>query len=279
VGIMFRNPNNALLPNWRHLPIGYHGRSSSIVVSGTNIHRPKGQIKPKDEDPPIFAASRLLDIELEMAFITNKSTNLGESISANEAEEYIFGLSIFNDLSARDIQKWEYVPLGPFLGKNFGSILSPWIITLDALEPFRVIGPKQEPPVLPYLQTKGKRNFDIKLEVYLQPEGKKANLISQSNHKYLYWNIAQQLAHQTVNGCNINSGDLYASGTISGPTEDSYGSLLELCWSGKKEIKLNDGSTRKFLEDYDTIIIKAYAEKNGLRIGFGENITKILPAK
>jgi len=279
VGKMFRDPDNALLPNWKHIPVGYHGRSSSIVVSGTDIHRPKGQVKPNEDTTPIFTASRLMDFELEMAFVTGRKTELGKAISVDKAEEYIFGMMIFNDLSARDIQKWEYVPLGPFLGKNFGSVLSPWVITLEALEDFRVAGPKQEPKVLPYLESKGNRNFDIDLEVFLQPEGGIPTKISHSNHKYLYWNIAQQLAHQTVNGCNINVGDLYASGTISGPTDDSYGSMLELSWGGKKTIVLDNGEERKFINDNDTIIMKAYSQKDGLRIGFGECITKILPAK
>jgi len=279
VGTMFRDPNNALFPNWKHIPVGYHGRSSSIVVSGTNIHRPKGQVKPNDAELPIFTASRLLDFELEMAFVTSGKSKLGDSISVEDADEYIFGMMIFNDLSARDIQKWEYVPLGPFLGKNFGSVLSPWIITMEALAPFRVAGPKQEPKVLPYLEFEGNRNYDINLEVLLQPENGVATKISHSNHKHLYWNVAQQLAHQTVNGCNINTGDLYASGTISGPTEDSYGSMLELSWGGKKTIKLDGGEERKFINDNDTIIMKAYSEKDGLRIGFGECVTKILPAK
>ncbi len=278
VGKMFRDPDNALLPNWLHMPVGYHGRASSIVVSGAEIYRPMGQIRPEPDKPPVFSASRLMDFELEMAFITNRPTALGQRISVEEAEDYIFGMVIFNDLSARDIQKWEYVPLGPFLGKNFGSVISPWVVTLEALEPFRVAGPEQKTEVLPYLKFEGKRNFDIKLEVFLQPEGGEPTLISKSNHKYLYWNMAQQLAHQTVNGCNINTGDMYASGTISGPTEDSFGSMLELSWSGKKDIKLNDGSSRKFIMDNDTIIMKAYCEKDGTRIDFGESVTKILPA-
>lgn len=279
VGKMFRDPANALLPNWKHLPVGYHGRSSSIVISGTDIFRPKGQIRPNDNEPPIFLPSRNLDFELEMAFITNGSTELGDSLSVEDAENYIFGFTLFNDLSARDIQKWEYVPLGPFLGKNFGSVISPWIITLEALDPFRVDGPIQVPEVLPYLKFSGKRNFDINLEVYLQPENDEVSLICESNHKYLYWNIAQQLAHQTINGCNINSGDMYASGTISGPTENSFGSMLELSWSGKNDIKLKGGKTRKFIQDNDTIIMKAFAKNNGVKIGFGDVITKILPAK
>lgn len=280
VGKMFRDPENALLPNWKHIPVGYHGRSSSIVVSGTDICRPKGQIKPKDAEEPIFSESRLLDFELEMGFVTNRPTSLGDCIEVEDAEDYIFGLMIFNDLSARDIQKWEYVPLGPFLGKNFGSVLSPWIVTLEALEAFRVAGPKQNPKVLSYLEFEGDRNFDINLEVYLKPEGEEeCSKISTSNHKYLYWNMAQQLAHQTVNGCNINTGDLYATGTISGPTKDSFGSMLELSWGGKNSIQLKNGIDRRFLQDNDTIIMKAFSEKDGLRIGFGECVTKILPAK
>ena len=279
VGKMFRDPNNALLPNWKHIPVGYHGRSSSIVVSGTDIHRPKGQVKPNDESQPIFTASRLMDFELEMAFVTGGKSNLGDHISVEGADEYIFGMMIFNDLTARDIQKWEYVPLGPFLGKNFGSVLSPWIITMEALGPFRVAGPTQDPKVLPYLEFEGERNYDINLSVCLQPEGGEPTTVCKSNHKYLYWNVAQQLAHQTVNGCNINTGDLYASGTISGPTEDSFGSMLELSWGGKKTITLNNGEERKFINDNDTIIMKAYSEKDGLRIGFGECVTKILPTK
>ncbi len=279
VGKMFRDPENALLPNWKHIPVGYHGRASSIVVSGTNIHRPKGQILPKGETQPIFSPSRLMDFELEVAFVTGKKTALGDSIPTNEAEDYIFGLTLFNDLSARDIQKWEYVPLGPFLGKNFGSVVSPWIVTLEALEPFRTEGYKQDPEVLDYLKYSGKRNFDINLEVYLQPENAEPTRICQSNFKYMYWNMAQQLAHQTVNGCNINVGDVYASGTISGPEKDSFGSMLELSWAGQKEIKLKNGDTRKFIQDNDTIIIKGYGKKDGVRIGFGACVTKILPAK
>lgn len=278
VGIMFRDPENALLPNWKHLPVGYHGRASSIVVSGTQIHRPKGQTKPDNADKPVFGPSRLLDFELEMAFITNTSTRLGESIPVEKAEDYIFGLVIFNDLSARDIQKWEYVPLGPFLSKSFGSVISPWIVTLEALEPFRVAGPVQDIEVLPYLQFKGEKSFDINLEVLLRPDGSDAVSVCRSNFRYLYWNMSQQLAHQTVNGCNINVGDMYASGTISGPTPDSYGSLLELTWKGTKPIDFPGGIQRKFIEDNDTVIMRAFAEKDGLRIGFGEARTRILPA-
>ncbi|MEJ2593962.1 MAG: fumarylacetoacetase [bacterium] len=278
VGKMFRDPENALLPNWKHIPVGYHGRSSSIVVSGARIHRPKGQTKADDAENPDFGPSRLFDFELEMAFITGRKTGLGESIAVEEAEDAIFGMVIFNDLSARDIQKWEYVPLGPFLSKNFGSVISPWVVTLEALEPFRVEGPVQKPPVLEYLRFKGKKNIDINLEVYLQPDGGGENLLCRSNYKYMYWNMSQQLAHQTVNGCNINVGDMYASGTISGPTPDSYGSMLELSWKGTRPIKLSDGSERKFVLDNDTIIMRGYAEKENIRVGFGESRVKVLPA-
>lgn len=278
VGIMFRDPANALLPNWKHLPVGYHGRASSIVISGTPIHRPKGQTKADDAVSPSLGPSRLLDFELEMAFITGKSTELGESISTSQADDYIFGMVLFNDWSARDIQKWEYVPLGPFLAKNFGSTISPWIVTLDALEPFRVETPHQEPEVLPYLKFEGKKNFDIKLEVEIVPENGQGKVVSKSNFKYMYWNMAQQLAHHTVNGCNICIGDLYASGTISGPTPDSYGSMLEISWQGKNPIQMPDGTERKFIQDNDTVVLKGYCEKEGVRIGFGECSGKILPA-
>jgi fumarylacetoacetase len=277
-GSIFRDPKNALLPNWKHLPVGYHGRASSIVVSGTNIHRPKGQVKPPDAEAPSFGPSTKLDFELEMAFITCTESKLGSSISTKDAEESIFGFALFNDWSARDIQQWEYVPLGPFLGKNFGSTLSPWIVTMDALEPFRCEGPKQNPAVLPYLAYEGKKNFDITLELSIQPEKSEATAICKTNFKYMYWNVNQQLAHHTVNGCNIQVGDLYASGTISGPTPGSYGSMLELTWNGQKPITLRDGSERKFIADGDTIIIKGFAEKDGVRIGFGECKGKILPA-
>jgi fumarylacetoacetase len=278
-GMMFRDPADALLPNWRHLPVGYHGRSSSIVISGTPIHRPKGQTKPEDAPTPEFGPTRQLDFELEVAFITGKKTRLGDSVSTADAEDHIFGLVLFNDLSARDIQKWEYVPLGPFLGKNFGSVVSPWIVTLDALEPFRVPGPKQEPDVLPYLSFTGDHNFTINLDVFIQPYGQKEIRVCHSNYQYMYWNIVQQLAHQTVNGCNINVGDMYASGTVSGPAPDSSGSMLELTRNGTKPLKMPDGSMRAFIEDQDTIILRGYGEKKGVRIGFGEAITTILPSK
>lgn len=279
VGKMFRDPANALLPNWKHLPVGYHGRASSIVVSGINFHRPKGQMKPANAEKPIFGTSKQLDFELEMAFVLNKNTEIGESISTQEAEDAIFGMVIFNDWSARDIQSWEYVPLGPFLGKNFCSSISPWVVTLEALEPFRTASPKQEPEVLDYLKFEGDKNFDINLEVYLQPENGEENLICKSNYKYMYWNMTQQLAHHTINGCNVEVGDLYASGTISGSEPNSFGSMLELTWRGQNPLKLSDGTERKFIEDHDTIIMRGFSEKDGIRVGFGEVRGKVLPAK
>jgi fumarylacetoacetase len=279
VGKMFRDPENALLPNWKHIPVGYHGRASSIVVSGTPIHRPKGQFKDPDMEHPEFGPSRRLDFELELAFITGKQTKLGDSISMEEAEDYIFGFVLFNDWSARDIQAWEYVPLGPFLGKSFGSSISPWVVPLEALEPFRQIGPVQEPEVLPYLKSEKEHSFDINLEVLIQPDGKKPSKVCTSNFRHMYWNIAQQLAHHSSNGCNINVGDMMASGTISGPSADSFGSMLELSWKGTQPIQLEDGEERKFIEDGDTVIMRGFAEKDGIRVGFGEVIGQILPAK
>lgn len=279
VGTMFRDPNNALLPNWLHLPVGYHGRASSIVVSGTNIYRPQGQMKPQPELPPVFGATKQLDFELEVAFVVGKPTAMGDTLSTAEAESYIFGLALFNDWSARDIQSWEYVPLGPFLGKNFASTLSPWIVTLEALEFLRVDGPSQEPQVLDYLSYEGKKSYDITLEVYLGAEGKEEQRICKSNFKYMYWTMVQQLAHHTVNGCNLRVGDLCASGTISGPSPESYGSMLELCWRGTKPILLSDGSSRKFIEDNDRITMKGFGEKDGMRIGFGSCTGVVLPLK
>lgn len=277
VGIMFRDPANALLPNWKHLPVGYHGRASSIVVSGTDITRPCGQTKADADALPTFQASKQLDFELEVGFIIGKDSALGQPISTTEAEDYIFGLVLFNDWSARDIQKWEYVPLGPFLGKNFGSTMSAWIVPLEALDPFRVPTPTQEPAVLPYLQFEGLKNYDLHLTVAIQPENAPETIVSKSNFKYMYWNMAQQLAHHTVNGCNVRVGDMYASGTISGHTPDSYGSMLELAWKGTKPLQMEGGGTRSFLQDYDTVIVRGYCEKEGIRVGFGEASGKILP--
>jgi fumarylacetoacetase len=278
VGTMFRDPNNALLPNWLWIPVGYHGRASSVICSGENIHRPKGQIKPNPNEAPIFAPSRQVDFELEMGFITFDGKPLGQAISTAEADDYIFGLCLFNDWSARDIQSWEYVPLGPFLAKNFASSMSPWIVTLDALEPFAVETVAQEPKVLSYLEFEGKKSYDIHLEVAIQPTSATETVVCQSNFKYMYWNMAQQLAHHTVNGCNIRCGDLMGSGTISGPTPDSYGSMLELAWRGTKPLQMNDGTARSFILDNDTVIMRGHCSANGVRIGFGEVSTKLLPA-
>ncbi len=279
VGSLFRDPENALLPNWLHIPIGYHGRCSSIIPSGTPVRRPVGQSKPGEDGVPGFGPSKLLDFELEMAFITTDANNLGQRVKIDEAEDYIFGLVLFNDWSARDLQAWEYVPLGPFLGKNFASTISPWIVTLDALEPFRTSGPEQIPTPLPYLQQGSNMNIDIKLQVGIQPENAEETIVSRSNFKYMYWSMAQQLTHHTVNGCNVRSGDMMGSGTISGPTKDSYGSMLELSWRGQNPITLKDGSQRKFINDHDTVIMRAYCEKDGLRLGFGKCTGKILPAR
>lgn len=279
VGIMFRDPANALLPNWLWIPVGYHGRSSSVIISGQDIHRPKGQIKPDDNEPPIFAASRQVDFELEMGFITYDGKPLGDSISTSEAEDYIFGMCLFNDWSARDIQKWEYVPLGPFLAKNFASSISCWIVTMDALQPFAVNSPEQDPAVLSYLAFEGKKSYDIHLQVGMTPENSTEKIICNSNFKYMYWNMSQQLAHHTVNGCNVRCGDLMGSGTISGSTPDSFGSMLELAWKGTKPLIMNDGSERRFIQDGDTVTMRGYCQNEQVRIGFGEVKAKILPAK
>jgi len=269
VGIMFRDPANALLPNWLHLPVGYHGRASSIIPSGVPIHRPSGQTLPNDATTPVFGPSKMLDFELEMGFVIGKDTQMGETISTDKAEDYIFGLMLFNDWSARDIQKWEYVPLGPFLAKNFASTVSPWIVTLEALEHFRIDGPAQEPEVLPYLQYDGAKNYDIQLSVDIETTEGHSKRVSTSNFKYMYWNMCQQLAHHTVNGCNVRVGDLLASGTISGPTSDSYGSMLEICWKGTKPIAMPDGTERKFILNGDTVRMRGWCEKEGIRVGFG----------
>jgi fumarylacetoacetase len=242
------------------------------------VVRPKGQIKPVDATSPVFSPTQQLDFELETAFVIGRNTQLGNNIPVNKAEDYIFGLLLFNDLSARDIQSWEYVPLGPFLSKNFASSVSPWIVTMEALEPFRVKGPDQLPEVLPYLASQGARNFDIHLEVFIEAPGTHPKSVCKSNFKYLYWNMCQQLAHHTVNGCNVRVGDLCGSGTISGPDTGSRGSMLEITWKGTKPIQMPDGSERKFLNDHDTVIIHGFCAKEGLHIGFGEVRTTILPA-
>jgi fumarylacetoacetase len=278
VGTLFRDPANALLPNWLWIPVGYHGRASSIIPSNQIIHRPKGQTKPNDDQDPVFGASKLVDFELEMAFVTFDGKPLGENITTAEASEYIFGMCIMNDWSARDIQKWEYVPLGPFLGKNFATSISPWVVTLDALEPFRVAAPKQDPKVLDYLARKEDWAVDLKLAFGIQtPNMDKPEYISHTNFKYMYWDIAQQLTHHSINGCAMNTGDLYGSGTISGPTADSYGSMIEMTEGGKNPIKLSDGTERVFLKDGDTAVITGFCQADGYRVGFGSVSGKIFP--
>lgn len=279
VGAMFRDPANALLPNWKHLPVAYHGRASSIVVSGTPLNRPKGQFKRNKEDlAPVFGSTEALDFELEIGFVIGKNSTLGNAIAIEEAEQYIFGFLLFNDWSARDIQSWEYVPLGPFLSKNFMSSVSPWIVTAEALEPFRAQGPQQDVKVLPYLQTEGERNYDIELEVLIRPENGGLESISRTNFKQMYWNVAQQLAHHTINGCNVNVGDIMASGTISGPARENSGCLLELTRNGKEPIKLLNGTVRKYLDDGDTVVMTGVARRNGIRVGFGEVTGTVMPS-
>ena len=278
VGTMFRGAENALPPNWLHLPIAYHGRASSLVLSGTEIRRPRGQIKPPDSAAPIFSATRALDFELEMGFFIGGGNALGEPIPVERAEEHIFGLVLVNDWSARDIQTWEYQPLGPFLAKNFATTISPWVVTLDALEPFRCASPTQSPTPLPYLQSSGE-TFDIQLRVDLQTARMDERAtICESNFRHLYWNMAQQLAHHTVNGCNLRTGDLLASGTISGPTPNSYGSLLELAWRGARPIQLPNGETHSWLQDGDQVTMTAWCQGDGYRVGFGECSGIILAA-
>lgn len=279
VGCMFRGPDNALMPNWTHLPVGYHGRASSIVISGTPIRRPNGQTRPDESQPPVFGPCKLFDFELEMAFLVGPGNQLGEPISMDKAEDHIFGMVLMNDWSARDIQKWEYVPLGPFLGKNLGTSISPWVVTMDALKPFVVPNATQDPKPLPYLYHEDPYNFDIHLEVAIKGEGMpKPATVCRSNFKFMYWTMKQQLTHHTVTGCNANPGDLMASGTISGETPDSYGSMLELCWKGTKTVDLGNGETRKFLKDGDDVIFTGYCEKDGVRIGFGSCTGQVLPA-
>ena len=279
VGSMFRDPNNALLPNWKHIPVAYHGRSSSIIPSGQDVIRPKGQQKQDESENPIFGASKLLDFELEMGFITFEGKPLGEQIFAEEADDFIFGMCLFNDWSARDIQKWEYVPLGPFLAKNFASSMSCWIVTLDALEPFRTSGPVQNPKVLPYLEYKNDKHLNIDLSVSIKIPNGEEKVVTESNYKHMYWNMNQQLAHHSINGCNINCGDLLASGTISGPQKGSFGSMLEISWRGTQPVSMPDGSERKFINDGDTVIFRGAATNGSYKVGFGELVSKVLPAK
>ncbi len=278
VGKMFRDPENALLPNWLHIPVGYHGRSSTIVPSGVPVHRPNGQTLANGELQPTFGPSKLVDFELETAFITTDANVMGEAVPVTEAEDYIFGMVLLNDWSARDIQKWEYVPLGPFLAKNFASSISPWIVTMDALEPFRVSSPVQAPKPLEYLQLEDNFTFDIHLQVSITPENASPTVVSKSNFKYMYWSMSQQLAHHTSNGCRVNSGDMMGSGTISGSTPDSFGSMLELTWGGKNPLKMTDGSEREFINDNDTVTMTGFCKNDSVRIGFGEVSSKLLPA-
>lgn len=279
VGSMFRGKENALMPNWLHLPVAYHGRSSSVVISGTPIFRPRGQIKPDNADAPIFRPTRALDFELEMGYFVGPGHELGQPISIEQTPEHIFGMVIVNDWSARDIQRWEYQPLGPFLAKNFATSISPWVVPLEALEPFRVAGPKQEPEPLEHLRMQGNWAFDIHLEVFLQTSNMdKPERICRSNNKYLYWNICQQMAHHTSNGCNLRPGDLLATGTISGPSPASFGSMLELAWRGEKPLAFANGETRVFLQDGDRVTMTAWCEGRNYRLGFGEVTGEILPA-
>ena len=276
VGTMFRGKENALMPNWCHLPVAYHGRASSVVVSGTPVHRPQGQIKLETEESPIHGPCGLLDFELEMGFFTGPPTPLGPPLPIDRTKDHIFGMVLVNDWSARDIQKWEYQPLGPFNAKNFATSISPWIIPLAALEPFACKGPTQSPSPLAYLKSKGDNAFDIHLEIHLTLDNE-SHCISQTNAKHLYWNIFQQLAHHTVTGCNISPGDLMASGTISGPTPDSCGSLLELTWGGSRPLKFPNGQSRTFLQDGDEITLTGWCQGDGYRVGFGEVKGTILP--
>jgi fumarylacetoacetase len=279
VGSMFRGRENALMPNWLHLPVAYHGRASSVVVSGTDLHRPCGQAKPAESATPLFGPSKSFDFELEMGFFIGPGNELGRPIPIDRAPEHIFGLVLVNDWSARDIQAWEYQPLGPFLSKSFGTSISPWVVTLDALEPFRTAGPAQDPPPFPYLKAPGDWALDIHLEVYLQGDHMdRPHRITASNLKYMYWNVCQQLAHHTVNGCNLRPGDLLASGTISGPTPDSYGCLLELAWRGTRPLAFPGGEKRAFLLDGDRVTLTGWCQGDGYRVGFGTVTGKILPA-
>jgi len=278
VGTMFRGPENALPPNWLHMPIGYNGRASTVVVSGTDIHRPWGQLKSPGEAAPRFAPCERFDIELEFGAIVGMPSSLGQTITVSEAYDMIFGYVLLNDWSARDIQTWEYQPLGPFQAKASATTISPWVVTRDALEPFRVATPHRETPLLPYLQEDAPCNFDIEMRIDLKPEDGQAKLLSETNYKHMYYSCAQQLAHHASSGCAMCTGDLLGSGTISGPDRSSCGSLLEITWGGKEPIALSSGASRTFIEDNDTIILSAHAQHEGYRIGFGSCTGTILPA-
>lgn len=286
VGTMFRGAENALMPNYLWIPVGYHGRASSVVLSETPVRRPRGQTKADDAAAPAFGPSRLLDFELEMGYFVGPGNALGEPIPMERAEQHVFGLVLVNDWSARDVQKWEYQPLGPFLAKSFATTISPYVVPMEALAPFRRPGPEQDPQPLEYLRMSGQPgappagwSYDIRLEVLLQTEKMAApHVICRTNFRHMYWTIAQQVAHHTVGGCNLRPGDLLASGTISGPTPDSFGSMLELAWRGERPLTLPGGEQRKFLADGDTVILRGWCEGDGYRIGFGECSGKVLPA-
>jgi fumarylacetoacetase len=269
------------MPNWLHLPVGYHGRASSVVISGTNFYRPKGQLLPDETKPPIFGASQLLDFELELGVFVGTGNEMGHPIPIAEASDHLFGVVLLNDWSARDIQKWEYVPLGPFGAKNFCTSISPWVVTMEALQPFLCEGePQIQPEPLPYLkEPSAKTAYNINLEVFLKTDKLETPYkISSSSARNLYWSFNQQLVHHTITGCNLQPGDLLGSGTISGPTEDSYGSMLELCWKGTKPINLPNGEVRRFLQDGDSVIFSGYCQADSYRIGFGKCVGKVLPA-
>ena len=279
VGTMLRGPESALMPNWKWLPVAYHGRASSLVVSGTDVRRPQGQIKPPDAGAPLFGPTKSLDYELEMAFLIGPGNSLGQPVPVDRALDHIFGFVLMNDWSARDIQAWEYQPLGPFLAKNFCTSISPWVVMLEALEPFRKPLPRQDPEPLPYLRAKNDFTFDIQLEAKLQTAKMKSpHSITQTNFQNLYWSVSQQLAHHTVGGCNLQPGDLLASGTISGQTEESRGCMLELTWRGANPLKFPNGETRKWLEDGDRLTITGWCQGDGYRVGFGEVTGRILSA-
>ncbi|KAK1615806.1 hypothetical protein QYE76_021323 [Lolium multiflorum] len=277
-GFIFRGPQTPVNPNWFHLPVGYHGRASSVIVSGTDIIRPRGQSHPIGSSQPSFGPSQKLDFELEMAAIVGPGNELGKPISIDNAEDHIFGLVVMNDWSARDIQAWETIPLGPFLGKSFSTSVSPWIVTLDALKPFACEAPKQEPEPLPYLAEKNHINYDIPLEAWIKPkEQSDPSVVTKTNFKHMYWTVTQQLAHHTVNGCNLRPGDMFATGTLSGPEPDSLGCLLEITWNGQKEISVGN-SIRKFLQDGDEVILTACCKGEDYNVGFGTCTGKVLPA-
>jgi len=279
VGTMFRGKENSLMPNWLHIPVGYHGRASSVVVSGTPVRRPRGQSKADDSTTPAFGPCKILDFELEMAFFCGPSNKLGEPITAADAHEHIFGFTLMNDWSARDIQKWEYVPLGPFTAKNWATSISPWVVTVDALMPFALDNVKQEPEPFPYLKHDDKFRFDVQLEVAIKsPTSSEPGVVSRSNLKNMYWTPKQQLAHHTVTGCNVQPGDLMGSGTISGQEKESFGSMLELSWKGSREVPIGNGEVRKFIKDHDDVIMTGYAQGDGYRVGFGQCTGKVLPA-